>query len=551
MAASIASNITSFLPSREELLRDGILTAASKNIPLTIGIATLLTLLLNTLLTPRVDPREPPLLKPSIPLIGHIVDLFRYQAKFHTVLSRKNRDQYPIATLQMLTGKMYAIWDPTLIASGFKNKHLSTNPIIHKYINNLMAPTPEGLKLLTSPEGDEMADKMLKHIIPQSMRGIHLENMTNVALGQLSVKFNQLSCTPEQIPNFYLWARHVLCYATSTTLYGDASQDPFRLNPEMEQAVFDFESSLMQLSLGLPFPAVTAAKGHRARQTLRKGLEPFYSQKLYDKPEVCEFVRSRAHTLHKDNIPEVDIPRVEIMLPFAAMANTAPTLFWFLVFVLSSPKERQDRLRREVLDALVLASPETAGEEQVEVCMKINQALVEEKCPLLWASYRETMRVTVHQVASRQVTHDTVLQSSQGQEFLLKAGTQVQMAPGNMHKMSGWWGEDADQFRPERWLEPQNLRSTRVAYAPFGGGIHLCPGRMFAFTEMAAVVAIFLLGFEVEPNAFGRKEWKLPGYRLGSLVDAVSKPADDGEGFGMNVKPRKGWENVKWKLEYA
>lgn len=28
----------------------------------------------------------------------------------------------------MLTGKMYAVWDPHLIAAGLRNKALSTNP---------------------------------------------------------------------------------------------------------------------------------------------------------------------------------------------------------------------------------------------------------------------------------------------------------------------------------------------------------------------------------------------------------------------------------------
>ncbi|KAK4221061.1 cytochrome P450 [Podospora fimiseda] len=552
--ASIASNITSFLPTREDILRDGILTSASKNIPLTVAVAIIFTLLLNTLLTPRLDPREPPLLKPSIPFIGHIIDMFRYQAKFHIIVSRKSNDKYPVASLQMLNGKMYAIWDPEFIASGFKNKILSVDPIIDGYIDNLMAPSREGLKVLISPEGHDMTHEMIKHLIPTALRGVNLEKMTRTALGQLALTFTELAASPtgEQIPNFYLWARHLLCFATSTALYGKPEHDPFRLNPNMEQAIFDFEASLLQLSLGLPFPSITAAKGFKARQILVKGLEPYYGKKFYEFPEASEFVRARAQKLQSDpgcKLPVSDIPKVEIMVPFAAMGNSAPTLFWLLVFVLASPQERRDRLRKEIQNVMVLDSPDSGNSSEVR--MKVSHLLIENECPLLKACFRETLRVSVHQITSRVVTEDTVIQNSSGQEYLLKKGTQVQMSAGNVHKSPGWWGEDADEFKPERWLDPQNIKTAKTAWVPFGGGIHLCPGRNFAMAELAAIVAIFVLGFEVEPNAKGKKEWKLPEYRLGSLVDAVSKPAEEGRGFGVNVKARKGWENVKWNIEYA
>ncbi|KAK4161193.1 cytochrome P450 [Cladorrhinum sp. PSN259] len=559
----MASNTTSFTPSSNGV-GEAIVAIASKNIPLTIGIAVVFTFLLNTLLTPRVDPREPPLIKPSIPLIGHIINLFRYHAEFHRVLSRSFKDKYPIATLQMLNGKMYAIWDPTLISSGFKSKHLSTHPMIQKYIQNLMAPSKEGHALLTGPAGEEMTNHMMAHVIPQTMRGAHLEKMTNTALRQLCLSLNSLTSSSSssslqgsgpgfQIPNFYLWTRHLLVSATSTALYGKEVNDPFRLNPEMEQALFDFEASLFQLSLGLPFPSLTAKKGHAAREILRRGVEPFYKKKLYDLPEVSEFVRSRAHTLHKDNLPEDDIPRVEIMLPFAAMSNTVPTLFWFLVFVLSSPRETREKLRREILDSLLVSGgPEINNDSSNEVLLKISQILVQEKCPLFYACYRETLRVAIHQVSSRTVTQDVVLTGQNGMEFLLKKDTQVQMSLGYTHKMEGWWGEDADKFRPERWLDSKNAKSAKLAYQPFGGGIHLCPGRYFAFGEMGATIAIFLLGFDVEPlGGTSGGEWKLPAFRVGSLVDAVSKPVNDAKGFGITVKPRKGWENVTWKVEMA
>lgn len=89
--------------------------------------AVILAIFINTLATPkRADPREPPLLTPTIPFIGHIIGLIRYQADYHRILYCKSKQ--PIVTLPMLNGKLYVIFDPSLISAGLKNKYLSTKP---------------------------------------------------------------------------------------------------------------------------------------------------------------------------------------------------------------------------------------------------------------------------------------------------------------------------------------------------------------------------------------------------------------------------------------
>jgi cytochrome P450 len=117
-----------------------------------------------------------------------------------------------------------------------------------------------------------------------------------------------------------------------------------------------------------------------------------------------------------------------------------------------------------------------------------------------------------------------------------------------------------DEFRPERFLvkdegrkggegddAPGSARAVRAAFQPFGGGVHLCPGRHFAFSETMAILATLVLGFEVEP--LGGSEWKMPPFATRSVVDGVTKPANDGEGFGMKIKRRAGWESVTWAYE--
>lgn len=44
-----------------------------------------------------------------------------------------------------------------------------------------------------------------------------------------------------------------------------------------------------------------------------------------------------------------------------------------------------------------------------------------------------------------------------------------------MHRRKEFWGEDADEFRPERWAEGRKLENWQ--YLPFNGGPRICLGR--------------------------------------------------------------------------
>jgi hypothetical protein len=50
-----------------------------------LGGAVFLSLL-NALVAPKMDPSEPPTVKPTIPLIGHIIGIFRHQSDYHRIV---------------------------------------------------------------------------------------------------------------------------------------------------------------------------------------------------------------------------------------------------------------------------------------------------------------------------------------------------------------------------------------------------------------------------------------------------------------------------------
>jgi len=48
--------------------------------------ATAVLLLLGQLLNPRMDAKEPPLVKPTVPWIGHLIGMIRHQAEYFGIL---------------------------------------------------------------------------------------------------------------------------------------------------------------------------------------------------------------------------------------------------------------------------------------------------------------------------------------------------------------------------------------------------------------------------------------------------------------------------------
>ena len=94
-------------------------------------------------------------------------------------------------------------------------------------------------------------------------------------------------------------------------------------------------------------------------------------------------------------------------------------------------------------------------------------------------------------------------------------GAGVGINPYIMGRNKSVWGEDADTFRPERWLKAEGeteeayqhrLREMNAADLTFGGGSRICIGRNIALLEVYKVVATLLSRYEiklVDPN----KEW--------------------------------------------
>ncbi|KAI9723677.1 MAG: hypothetical protein M1812_000977 [Candelaria pacifica] len=79
--------------------------------------------------------------------------------------------------------------------------------------------------------------------------------------------------------------------------------------------------------------------------------------------------------------------------------------------------------------------------------------------------------------------------------IFIQKGQPIQYAVWSMHRDKSIYGDDAEEFKPERW---ENLR-TGWDYLPFNGGPRICIGQQFALTEVSYTIVRLLQHFsEIE-----------------------------------------------------
>jgi cytochrome P450 len=251
-------------------------------------------------------------------------------------------------------------------------------------------------------------------------------------------------------------------------------------------------------------------------------------------------------------LTDEDIGRIEFFQFGAATGNSIATLMWFTVHVFSDPSI-VERMRAELLPLVQETSTPSSGHKQIT----LNLASIEENCPFLLASWKETLRLINVHTSVRRVLEDTYVSDGPGgTQYLLKKGHDVVIPHVIAHRYDiKAWGPEQESmvFRPENFLpssseEAKGLdKARRAAWVPFGGGANLCPGRRIVMIEQLAFMATLVLGFEVEALS-GEGGIKAPETMPMGLGHAILRPAEKAE-VGVRLNRRAGWEDVMWGYE--
>ncbi|KAF2833493.1 NADPH-cytochrome P450 reductase-like protein [Ophiobolus disseminans] len=147
----------------------------------------------------------------------------------------------------------------------------------------------------------------------------------------------------------------------------------------------------------------------------------------------------------------------------------------------------------------LLKSPSAYEKAQAEVDEKIGKDSITvdhlTKLPYLNAVLRESLRLSpTAPSVGLTAKEDTVLDG----KYPVKAGTPIVALFPMIHRDPLAYGEDAEDFRPERMLDEEFDRRNKEfpnCWKPFGNGMRACIGRPFAWQEALLVLAILLQNF--------------------------------------------------------
>ncbi|KAM6495399.1 Cytochrome P450 [Amanita muscaria] len=171
---------------------------------------------------------------------------------------------------------------------------------------------------------------------------------------------------------------------------------------------------------------------------------------------------------------------------------------WALVELARHP-EKQEKLRRELL--------QFSGSDPTW-----DQIVTGTACPYLDAVVHESLRLhppirALQRMADKDdvVPLGSPIKTSSGEmidSIFIPKGTTVTTPFVYINRSEAFWGPNAKQFVPERWLEEnpypsKDFSGHRHLYT-FSDGPRICLGRMFALAEFKAVLSVLIRNFTFE-----------------------------------------------------
>ncbi|KAF7188470.1 Cytochrome P450 monooxygenase [Pseudocercospora fuligena] len=525
-----------------------------------IVLAVSVIALLQWLISPRRDPREPPYLPTSTPIFGHLFGVLGQGADYYRLMDEKHPG-VGLYGLPMLNGRMYIVssaeWATALEKRS--NRSVSLELMIVDVIGKVFCFDEKTVAILKDnlfgEDGSRPNLTMENHkLIHGSLApGDELEELKERTLDNVSRQVNTLAQAVDAdevtVLGLWSWIKEHLSQSALQAFYGPDS--PVTSDSALMKDFWVWEENIQVLMMS-PAPSILARDAYLARERWLRAWEKYVQEGRYK--GASKFIQDRANLHMKEfGLTQEAYGRAESGTPHALLVNMVPSSFWFISYIFQDPALLAD-IRQE-LDRCV-----TRKGNRYEISV----SKLRTSCPLFGSTFKETLRIVAPLHTNRVIAEDTLVTNpSDGQTCLIKKGATIQYASTLIHRNESVWGNDANDFQPRRFL-PMFEKSTegkgidpatsyrdgsgRVhtgSFRSFGGGFNVCPGRHFAEAEVQGIAALFCAAFDMHGE--GGEAFIAPPVEKanGFLFTAAVKPAHDVQ---VRLGRRKGYEDVHWTL---
>jgi cytochrome P450 len=106
-------------------------------------------------------------------------------------------------------------------------------------------------------------------------------------------------------------------------------------------------------------------------------------------------------------------------------------------------------------------------------------------------------------------------------KYTLPVGTVTHIPTLQIHTNTKFWGDDALEFRPERFDEEHFKQMHPYTYFPFSNGPRICPGMKYALMAMKIFLSRFLMEFKVTSPLIYKELKFVMGLTLKTKQDPV------------------------------